>query len=475
MRFSILVREDNEKDRKLIARLLDELPQSVEVLGEDEEDHGIDIVIAGISGNESSEGDRIEDLMQRVRRSNPHVQLILCAPAGMPDLDKLILDLQARAFLQKPLDRENFTSLIGRTLSLLEKRRLKESRLKDVASARAAEAIIGSSSALEDVLQLARKVSRSGDTSVLLLGESGTGKSLFAKAIHEMSNRSPEPFIEINCAALPPNLLESELFGYEPGAFTDAKTEKMGLIELADRGTLFLDEITEVDVPTQAKLLKFLDTKKIRRLGGSKDLKVDVRVIAASNRDILEEVKKGNFREDLYYRLNVVSLTIPPLRERPEDIVEIATHYFEAFKKKFHKTTLTLSREAMELIRGYHWPGNVRELINVLERAVLLAHGDAVTPSDLPLPRSGSRKSIVLERGPDDIAISIPPEGVRLDEVERALIIETLRKTHGNVVQAARLLGLNRGALRYKIAKYKIDPREFQRKGIYKARETVYS
>jgi transcriptional regulator with PAS, ATPase and Fis domain len=311
---------------------------------------------------------------------------------------------------------------------------------------------------------LIERVAESSSTSVLLLGESGVGKSLFAHTIHERSRASSGPFIEINCATLPTNLLESELFGYEPGAFTDARAQKIGLIELADSGTLFLDEITEIDPITQAKLLKFLDTKRFRRLGGDREIAVETRVIAASNREIKDEVRTGRFREDLYYRLNVVEVRIPPLRERPDDAETIANHYFEAFKKKFGKPDLSLSRDARALIRDYPWPGNVRELVNVLERAILLCKDAAIEPRHLPVEMpSTARRTAVVRRNEGRIEMELPTGNVTLDEVERALIEATLKRTRGNVSRAAELMGMSRGALRNKLARYQIDARSFHR------------
>jgi transcriptional regulator with PAS, ATPase and Fis domain len=299
---------------------------------------------------------------------------------------------------------------------------------------------------------------------VLLLGESGVGKSLFAHTIHERSNAATGPFIEINCAAIPDNLLESELFGYEPGAFTDARTQKIGLIELADGGTLFLDEITEIDPVTQAKLLKFLDTKRFRRLGGDRELSVETRVIAASNREIKDEVRDGRFREDFYYRLNVVEIRIPALRERREDVETIANHYLDAYRKKFGKPELTVSPAARAIIREYPWPGNVRELVNVLERAVLLCKDPVIEPHHLPIEMpAGNRRAAIVRRPDGNIEMELPTGMVTLDEVERALIEATLRRTRGNVSRAAELMGTSRGALRNKLTRYKIDARSFHR------------
>jgi two-component system response regulator AtoC len=259
-------------------------------------------------------------------------------------------------------------------------------------------------------------------------------------------------------------LIESELFGYEPGAYTDARKQKIGLIELADGGSLFLDEITEIPLVTQAKLLKFLDSKRFRRLGGDREISIETRVIAASNKDIRTEVTRGAFREDLYYRLNVVEIRVPPLRERPGDIVGVANHYLAAFKKKFARPNLALSPAAMAMMRAYPWPGNVRELVNVLERAVLLCKTDTIEPEHVPIqPSTATTRSAAVRRSGGRIELELPPGRVTLDEVERALIECTLKRTRGNVSRAAELMGVSRGALRNKLAKYRIEPRNFSR------------
>jgi transcriptional regulator with PAS, ATPase and Fis domain len=324
--------------------------------------------------------------------------------------------------------------------------------------------IVGKSEPLRQVLELIERVAEGPSTSVLLLGESGVGKSMFAHELHERSRAADGPFIEINCATIPGTLLESELFGYEPGAFTDARGQKIGLIELADGGSLFLDEITEIAPVTQAKLLKFLDSKRFRRLGGDREISVETRVIAASNRDIRAEVTRGAFREDLYYRLNVVEIHIPALRERPGDIVEIAGHYLAQFKKKFGKPHLELSPAAAAMIRDYPWPGNVRELVNVLERAVLLCPDAAVEPEHLPIKMpAASSRSAVVRREAGRIELELPPGTVTLDEIERAYIEAMLKRTRGNVSRAAELMAISRGALRNKLARYRIEPRAFSR------------
>jgi DNA-binding NtrC family response regulator len=342
--YSILVIEASDWDAEQLRGYLRTLSKPVRVLKTsdlDREGTRVDVVLLGFTDAVSLETARAT--LEKARTLSPGAQLILCVPRDSGDADRRALELKARAFLLKPVVEETFHELLEQTLSSIHLRRERQEHARASKRSVRVEEIVGGSAAIKRVLELIDRVAESTSTSVLLLGESGVGKSLFAHTIHERSRASTGPFIEINCATLPTSLLESELFGYEPGAFTDARAQKIGLIELADGGTLFLDEITEIDPITQAKLLKFLDTKRFRRLGGDREISVETRVIAASNREIKDEVRVGRFREDLYYRLNVVEIRIPSLRERREDILTIANHYLESFKKKFGKPELSVS------------------------------------------------------------------------------------------------------------------------------------
>jgi two-component system response regulator AtoC len=462
-RHAILLLESNEWDREHISAHLRELSIPVRIFDAaavENDRNGIDIVILGLSDALSFETARAQ--VARARRRNPKAQLIVCAPRETQNLDSKLLELGARAFVLKPIDRGTFVALLEETLTQITLRKQRQAYTRSAKKSAPTSGVVGQSDSIRRVMALLEKVARSPNTSVLLLGESGVGKSLFARTIHERSDQARGPFIEINCATLPANLLESELFGYEPGAFTDARSRKLGLIELADGGTLFLDEITEVDLPTQAKLLKVLDAKRFRRLGGDTEIHVDLRVVAATNRDLKECVGRGEFREDLYYRLNVVEIHIPPLRERREDADLIAAHYFDFYRRKFNKPDLELSPDAWSLIRSYRWPGNVRELINALERAVLLSKGSTVARSDLPVREELPPSVAAIAADNSLIDVDLPQGGVSLDRVERAVIEATLEKTRGNVSQAAAMLRISRGALRNKLARHKIDPHAFR-------------
>ena len=463
--YRILVIDSNDWDAELVRSCLRAVSKPVRFLSSaDLERPGtrIDLVVLGFSDAVSMETAR--PVLEKARAMTPGVQLILCVPRELPDLDRKVLTFKARALVHKPIEEEALRQLVDDTLAQIQLRQERQEYAKANRRSARTDAIVGSSEPIRRVLELIDRVAESATTSVLLLGESGVGKSLFAHTIHERSRTSAGPFIEINCASLPETLLESELFGYEPGAFTDARTQKIGLIELADGGTLFLDEITEISLLTQAKLLKFLDSKRFRRLGGDLEVSVEARIIVASNRDIKTEVSEKRFREDLYYRLNVVEIRVPPLRERREDIETIAQHYLGAFKKKFGKPMLEFSPTARAMIREYPWPGNVRELVNVLERAVLLCKTELLEPEHLPIEvPSAERRSAGLRRVSGHIEMELPTGPVTLDEVELALIEATLRRTRGNVSRAAELLGISRGALRNKIEHHSIHPRTYAR------------
>jgi len=321
--------------------------------------------------------------------------------------------------------------------------------------------IIGESPAMTGMIQLARKVATSEASSVLLLGESGTGKDLVAKAIHYGSSRADRPFIAINCAAIPATLIESELFGHEKGAFTDAKGRKEGLFEQAQGGTFFLDEIGELELGLQAKLLRVLEEGAFRRVGGLKDLPLDVRVVAASNRDLKSEGEAGKFRLDLYYRLSVIQIDLPPLRERGDDVLLLAKYYIGHFNERLRKRIRGLTREVEEVFRGYSWPGNVRELRNVIERVMILEDGDSITTSWLPrgLLRDERRLSpppVVAESRSAEIATTsfqLPADGIDLERVELSLVRQALERSGGNQTRAAELLGISRDQLRYRLKK----------------------
>jgi two-component system NtrC family response regulator len=347
-------------------------------------------------------------------------------------------------YITKPFNRDELRITLEKALRM---RRLEHENVElraEIKGRYRFEEIVGTSEKVREVLETAGRVA-SSDASVLITGESGTGKELLARGIHYSSPRANGPFVAVNCAAIPETLIESELFGHVKGAFTGAIRDKEGKFELADGGTLFLDEIGELRVDLQSKILRALQEKTVDRVGGSRPVPVDARVIAATNRDIERAVKDGKFREDIYYRLSVITLHMPPLRERKEDIPILAEH----FLKKYNKSEpVTLSPDTLEALKAYGWPGNVRELENVIQRASVLRRGNEITRAELP------DKLTKEERGVEDIILNLPEEGISLEELEKSLIIKALEKHKGNQTRAAEYLGITRPTLIYRMEKY---------------------
>ena len=363
--------------------------------------------------------------------------------------------LGAYDYIAKPIDFENLAVTLRNALEARQLRQkvefLREKHLHPFHFDR----IVGKSRVIQEIIALARKVSASGATSVLIQGESGTGKDLLAKALHYESARADESFMEITCTAMPEPLLESELFGHERGAFTDAKVQKKGLLELAHGGTVFLDEVGDMAPALQAKLLRVLEERRFRRVGGTKDIRVDIRVVAATNKDLRSAVEQGTFRKDLYYRLQVVTITVPPLKERREDIGLLARHFLEHFGREFKKPLPRFAPEAERLLMRYDWPGNVRELRNVVERAMILSDSGDIAPGDLP-PEIADHSGEAPRETP---RFQLPPGGVVLEDLERDFVRQALEATHGNQTRAARLLGLTRDELRYRAKKFDLGHR----------------
>jgi len=314
--------------------------------------------------------------------------------------------------------------------------------------------VIAESQSMRDVMNFVRRVAASEATTILIEGENGTGKDLIAKTLHYQSLRQTEPFIAINCAAIPETLLESELFGYEKGAFTDARSQKKGIFELADKGTLFLDEIGEIPLMLQAKLLRVLEEQSFRRLGGLKDIQLDLRVVAATNKNLREAVQENAFRQDLYFRLNVIHITIPPLRSRPDDIMPLTEFFVDHYNRKFKRQITALSEEAKQMLLAHDWAGNVRELRNAIERAMILEESSMIRPGSLPM---GVGRGGTIPVLPQAVSTpSFPDAGMSLEENEKQLILRALEQTSGNQTQAAKLLKITRDTLRYKMKKFKL-------------------
>jgi two-component system response regulator AtoC len=390
-------------------------------------------------------------------------QTIVIMITGDVQLENTIAALRGGAhdFISKPVHLSELQVTIRNGVETGKLRREVQTLRKQQGQRFSFDQIIGASPAMTEMITLARKVSASEASSVLLIGESGTGKDLLAKAIHYGSSREEKPFIAINCAAIPATLIESELFGHEKGAFTDARNRKEGLFEQAQGGTLFLDEIGELELGLQAKLLRVLEEGAFRRVGGLKDLPLDVRVLAASNRDLKTESEAGRFRLDLYYRLSVIQIDLPPLRGRGEDILLLASHYITHFNERLRKKVRGVTREVEEGFRLYRWPGNVRELRNVIERVMILEDSDLITSewlprgliAETPAGRSASEEVSLTPPESNRMAFHLPNDGVDLEQVEFLFVRQAMERAGGNQTRASELLGLSRDQLRYRLKK----------------------
>jgi DNA-binding NtrC family response regulator len=395
------------------------------------------------------------DILKILKKSFREIPVIMIT--GYADVKMAVTSIKSGAFdfLLKPIDIEQLSIVLDKAL---ENVRLKSevNRLNTILETdELTRDFFGKSSKIQKLLASVEKLAKSSDTTILLEGESGTGKEVFAKYIHQQSPRSSAPFITINCATIPRDLAESELFGHEKGAFTGASQKtKLGKFELANGGTLLLDEIGELSLDMQVKLLRVLQERKFYRLGGEKEISVNVRVLAATNRNLEDEIEKGNFREDLYYRLNVAKILIPPLRERKDDIPYIAYSLLKEFSQKFGKEVNSIDSGAIDLLKNYFWKGNVRELRNVVERVVLLCEEDELKEhhfSNLLDTKNSDKAS------DDKFILSIPSSGIKIDVVLKSLILKTLQITNGNQLKAAKILGLSRSKLRYRMEQLGIE------------------
>jgi DNA-binding NtrC family response regulator len=407
------------------------------------------------------------DVLRQVVTEHPDVPVIIITAHGSVDSAVEAVKLGAFDYIEKPFEQEEIRRVVAKAVKQSEAQR-KAPRTLDVRdeTVHGRFGIVGDSGAMRKIFEIIEKVADTPST-VLITGESGTGKELVAKALHQLSARAGGPFIKINCAAIPKTLMESELFGYEKGAFTGAVGSKPGRFELADRGTLFLDEIGEIPVEMQVKLLRALQESEFERVGGIKTIKVDVRLITATNRDLEKEIEAKNFREDLFYRLNVVPLHIPPLRERREDIPLLVDHIIRKFNERLKKNVVEVDPNALDRLVAYAWPGNIRELENVLERTMLFSDGPRIRASDLPpeiglalpLLAAAPAQTPAAERGGNPASLK---DIVRAEteRVERELIVRALDETGGNVTQAAKLLQISRKSLQMKMKEFGLRERE---------------
>jgi len=444
----VLIVEDEDKLRRVLELQLQSAGFEVEKASSAEEafrkvDRAdlilTDLRLPGMNGLE---------LLESIRRQNSHVPVIVMTAFGTIEAAVEAMKAGAADFLLKPFSLDHLMTVVSKALEVRalrdENRKLRE----ELGVRYDWTNIIGRSPAMQEIFGTISRVAPTRAT-VLLCGESGVGKDLIARAIHYHSPRRDRPFVKINCTAIPENLMESELFGYEKGAFTGATSSKPGKFEQADGGTVFLDEIGDVPPSIQVKLLRILQEREFERLGSNKTRQIDVRVLAATNADLRAALEEGRFREDLYYRLNVMPINIPPLRERKEDIPFLAEHFVRKFSKELGSPVTCISSGAMQKLLEYHWPGNVRELENVIERSLVLCSGQTLEAADIRLD--------MVPRTRAASADNFLPDGVTLEEHEQNIIREALRRTNGNKSQAARLLGLTRNALRYRLSQMGLD------------------
>jgi len=425
------------------------------------------------------------EVLREIKQNNLSIPVIMIT--GDPQLDdiKTAIKLGALDFIKKPLDFDELQITLANAIDRSRLRSERDSLRDEVRKRSGYHEVIGKSPRMQELMNFVRKVAVSETSTVLIQGESGTGKDLIAKAIHYDSVRADKPFVAINCSAIPETLMEAELFGHERGAFTDAKAQKKGLFEVADGGTLFLDEIGEMSTYLQAKLLRVLEDQTIRRIGGVKDIGVDVRVIAASNRDLEQGVRDNTFRQDLFYRLSIIPIFIPPLRHRKEDILLLVEFFIDRYNFRFRKTIKGITQETRDLLLQYDWPGNVRELKNAVERAMILEESEYIRPTYLPIQLTGQVPGYEtpLSASPPEgesagtpliisttaaswrplasgrmiPVLDLPKQGTSLEELERELVGLALKQTIGNQTHAAKLLDISRDALRYKMKKFGFD------------------
>ncbi|BCS55954.1 sigma-54 dependent transcriptional regulator [Geobacter sp. SVR] len=451
-RGSILIVDDEKGQRDILKVILKKegydvvdvpgVREALEQLGRQE----FDLILTDLK----MQGQSGLDLLETVLGDDPHQCIILMTAHGSVDSAVEAMKKGAFDYLEKPLERDNLILTLRRAferINLMHENRVLQKR---VASTQTIPNMLGEHPKMREVARVVAKIAATTST-VLIVGESGTGKELVARAIHEGSQRRDKPFMAINCAAIPDTLIESELFGHEKGSFTGANAREMGIFEAANGGTVFLDEIGEMNVSMQAKLLRAIQEKEIRRVGGKVNISLDVRIISATNKELEQEIKRGSFREDLFYRLNVIRINLPPLRERGNDVKTLAEFFVKKYSQAAGIAMDGISKLALKLLMNYTWPGNVRQLESVIERSVLMAESNYIEPGDLP----GEITATSLLAG--GVPFDLPPEGINIEELEKRLIVKAMERADWVIGRAAPLLGMSYKTLQYRLEKFEIE------------------
>ena len=458
---SILIVDDDQAQLTILQRILKREGYTVETVEDSKaalevlEDRMFDLVISDMWMSARFEG---RDLLREIKRTDPDLPvLIMTAYAELNDAVNLVAHEGAFYYLEKPIQIDVLKREVKHALqmrgALSEPGAESDESIPEIEM----EEIVGEGEQMRELLKKMARILHRGVTQVLITGETGSGKSLIARALHKHGLRQDKPFIAINCGAIPETLIESELFGHEKGAFTDASHQKKGLFEVANEGILFLDEIGDLPIQTQSKLLHVLEEREIRRIGGTQSIKVDVCVIAATNKDLIQAVRDSAFREDLYFRLNVIPLHVPPLREHPEDIPTLVNFLIQKFSNEYAEATpKQVTPQAMSALRRYEWPGNIRQLENYLRRIFVLSENEVIDKDELP------PEIIDTSLPTTDVEFDIPEEGVSLDEIIKEYVCSALTKSNGTQIQAAKLLGISRRKLQHRMQKYGLQSQDFK-------------
>ena len=458
---SILIVDDDQAQLTILQRILKREGYTVDTVGDSKaaletlDKQMFDLVISDMWMSSRFEG---RDLLREIKRTDPDLPvLIMTAYAELNDAVNLVAHEGAFYYLEKPIQIDVLKREVKHALQTRGALGGTEEESDTSIPEIQIDEIVGESEQMQELLRNMARILHRSVTQVLITGETGSGKSLIARALHKHGNRKDKPFIAINCGAIPDTLIESELFGHEKGAFTDASQQKKGLFEVANEGVLFLDEIGDLPVQTQSKLLQVLEEREIRRIGGTKNLKVDVCVIAATNKNLIQAVRENDFRDDLYFRLNVIPLHVPPLREHPEDIPLLVDFLIHKFSSEYAEASpKQVTPQAMSAFRRYQWPGNIRQLENYLRRIFVLSENEVIDMDELP------PEILDTSLPTTDVEFDIPEEGVSLDEIIKEYICSALAKSNGTQIQAAKLLGISRRKLQHRMQKYGLQSQDFK-------------